>query len=204
MGLYDNIAAGHQGQCFALLSRRFMISEPEAAAAVQGLLPAVLGSFAAWVATPRGLSAFLAAMSKGGHERALSSPSFFTNHAERDRGLQLVTSFQSVQELDAALIARAAESSGLPYRVMLQMLPFVALFAYGAMRRQFEEPAREILATRSLFSVRRSADPFMDLADLIEWDSKGHRHGPLAGILGGLFGRRTAPPGVQPLQVAAE
>ena len=204
MGLYDVIAAGHQGRCFALLSRRFMISEPEAAAAVQGLLPAVLGSFADWVETPRGLSAFLLAMSRGGHERALSSPSVFTNHAERDRGLQLLTSFQSVRELDATLIARAAEASGLPYRVMLQMLPFVALFAYGAMRRQFEQPARDILANRSLFSVRRSADPFMDLADLIEWDVKGHRHGPLAGVLGGIFGRRPAPQSSLPTQVAAE
>ena len=204
MGLYDVIAAGHQGRCFALLSRRFMISEPEAAATVQGLLPAVLDSFAAWVETPRGLSDFLEAMSKGGHERALSSPSVFTNHAERDRGLQLLTSFRAVQELDAVHVARAAEASGLPYRVMLQVLPFVALFAYAAMRRQFEQPARDILANRSLFSVRRSADPFMDLADLIEWDAKGHRHGPLAGVLGGIFGRRLVPQTALPLQVAAE
>ena len=208
MSLFDVIAAGQQGQCFALLSRRFMISEPEAAEAVRGLASAILQPFEAWVQTPRGMAAFLEAMSKAGYERALTSPGIFSNAFERDRGLHLLESFRTVRDIDSHAVACAAEASGLPYRIMLQMLPLVALFVMAALRLKLEQPAREILSRHSLLPLRRSADPFVDLADLIAWEGKGHRHARLASVLGGLFGRHTASatalPAALPLGLAAE
>ena len=55
MSLCNIIAAGHQGQCFALVARRFLITEPQAALAIQHLVPALLPSFEAWLSARGGL-----------------------------------------------------------------------------------------------------------------------------------------------------
>jgi len=192
MSLFDVIAAGHRGQCFALLARRFLVNEPQAALAVRFLLPAVLPSFEAWVSEPAGLTSFLDAMSRGGYDGALTLPATLSNSFERDRGVQLLELFRSVREIDGADIARAAEASGLTYRVLLQMLPFVALFMMAALRINSQTPLREILIKRLGSRLKTSADPFADLAELVAWEAKGPRHGILASVLDGLFNRQGA------------
>ena len=134
MGLHDVIAAGHQGQCFALLARRFMISERQAAIAVQRLLPALAEPFDSWVSTPLGLDAFLMGLSRGGHDRTFENAAIFNNQFERDRGTQLLAQFRQAREIESAEIGRAATASGVSYRVLLQLMPFVALFMVAGLR----------------------------------------------------------------------
>ncbi len=190
MSLHDVIAAGFQGQCFALLARRFMISERQAAIAVQRLLPALTRPFEAWVTSPEGLDAFLQAMSRGGHERTLSNPAIFNNQFERDRGQQMLGQFRQVREIDSTEIARAASASGVSYRVLLQLMPYVALFLMAALRSTLEGPAREVLVRRLGTLHAASPDPFADLAELVRADAKGQRGGMLSGLFNSLLARR--------------
>jgi hypothetical protein len=190
MSLYDVIAAGHRGQCFALIARRFMISEPQAALAVRYLLPAILPSFEAWASSRPGLAAFLDAMSRGDYEKALLSPAVLNNHFERERGLQLLDQFRLARELDDGELAQAVEHSGVTYRVLVQMLPFVTLFMMAGLRISCEKPFRDILAQR--FGARRGlpSNPFAELSELVAFEAKGPRQGTLAQVLAGLFSRR--------------
>jgi hypothetical protein len=188
--MYDVIAGGYQGRCFAMLARRFMISEYQAAEATRGLLPVIAAPFEAWIESPQGLRDFLAALSRGGYETALTNASILNNQFERDRGQQLLETFRSAREIDGENLARACETSGLPYRTLLQMLPFVVLFVMAAMRSRLEAPVREVLANRLGRSGERSADPFADLADVIAWESKGRRQSVLSGLFGGLLPTR--------------
>ena len=192
MSLYDLIAAGHRGQCFGLLARRFMVSEPQAARAVRFLLPAIMPAFDTWVASPGGLISFLGLMSRGGYDNALSAPAVLSNRFERDRGAHLLETFRSVRKIDDADLARAVEASGLSYRVLVQMLPFVTLFMMGALRISAQQPLREILVRRLGAKMKSSADPFADAASLIAWEAKGPRQGLIAGIFGDLINRRPA------------
>jgi len=196
MGLHDVIAAGHQGQCFALLARRFMITEKQAAAAVQRLLPALSEPFEAWVSTPAGLDAFLSGLSRGGHERTFESPAIFSNQFERDRGNQLLAQFRQAREIESAEIGRAAIASGVSYRVLLQLLPFVALFMIAGLRASLEPPAREILARRMGPVHAKSPDPFADLAQLVRDDVRVSKGATLSGLFGSLLARRPAAVGV--------
>jgi len=192
MSLYDVIAAGHRGQCFALMARRFMISEPQAALAVRHLLPVLLPSFEAWISAPGGLASFLEAMERSGYEKALVSPAVLSNHFERDRGLHLLEQFRSVREFDGAAFGQAVAGSGLSYRVLVQMLPYVALFFMGALRTGCEAPLRDVLARRMGSTVKAAANPFAELSQMIAWETKGERHGLLANVLGGLLGNISA------------
>ena len=200
MSLYDLIAAGHRGQTFNLLARRFLITEPQAARAVRFLLPAILPGFEAWVSSPGGLSNFLNNMSRGNYQNTLSVPGTFSNHFERDRRQQLLEIFRSAHEVDGADLARAVEGSGVGYRVLMQMLPFVALLLMGALRVKTEQPFRAILNERLGARMKLSADPFADLGDLVAWEAKGHRPSLLANVFEGLFGRQAARP---PSRIAA-
>jgi hypothetical protein len=192
MGLHDVIAAGHQGQCFSMLARRFMISEKQAAIAVQRLLPALTEPFEAWVSTPTGLDVFLTGLSRGGHERTLENPALFSNQFERDRGSQLLAQFRQAREIESAEIGRAAMASGVSYRVLLQLMPYVALFLMAALRTTLEPPAREILVRRLGPSHGRSPDPFADLAELVRNDARGHKPGGLGGLFSSLLTRRSS------------
>ena len=194
MSLYDVIAAGHRGQCFGLLARRFMIGEQQAALAVRHLLPVLLPSFEAWASAPGGLPAFLDAMNRGGYEKSLSSPAVFTNHFERDRGIQLLLQFRAAREIDGGDITQAVDGSGVTHRVLVQMLPYVALLLMAGLRATTEAPFRDILARRLGANRIRSPNPFGELADLIDWESKGQHGGMLAGVLDALFGRRGSSP----------
>ena len=136
------------------------------------------------------LGSFLEAMSKGGYERSLTAAAVFNNHFERDRGMQLVEMFRTAQEIDGAALTRAVEGSGLSYRVLLQMLPFTALFLMGSLRIACGEPLREILSRRLGARARPPADPFAELADLVAWEGKGGRLNALAGVLNSVFGQR--------------
>jgi len=167
-----------------------MISEPQAALAIQHLIPALLPSFEAWLSARGGLDAFLDAMSKGGYERSLASAAVFNNHFERDRGMQLVEMFRSAQEIEGAALTRAVEGSGLSYRVLLQMLPFAALLLMGSLRIACDQPLREILSRRLGARAKAPADPFAELADLVSWEAKGGRLNALAGVLNTVFGQR--------------
>lgn len=192
MGLHDVIAAGHQGQCFALLARRFMISESQAGVAVQRLLPALTEPFETWVSTPTGLDTFLIGLSRGGHERTFENPTLFSNQFERDRGNQLLAQFRQAREIESAEIGRAAITSGVSYRVLLQLMPFVALFMMAGLRATLEAPAREILSRRLGPAHAKSPDPFADLAQLVRYDAKGSRSPSLGGLFGSLLSRRPA------------
>jgi hypothetical protein len=192
MGLHDVIAAGHQGQCFALLARRFMISERQAAIAVQRLLPALIEPFDTWVSTPAGLDAFLLSLSKGGHERTLENPAIFSNQFERERGNQLLAQFRAAREIESAEIGRAAIASGVSYRVLLQLMPFVALFMVAGLRATLQQPARDILARRLGAMHAKSPDPFADLAQLVRNDTKGTKGSTLGGLFSSLMSRRGA------------
>ena len=167
-----------------------MIRESQAAVAVECLLPALATPFEAWVMSPGELIAFLQTLSRGGYEQALSHATIFNNPFERDRGQQLISQFRAAREIDGADLARAADASGLSYRVLLQMLPFVALLMIAALRNTLEQPARDILARRMGKAHGRTADPFADLAELVSAETKGDRGGLFAGMLMGLLGRR--------------
>ena len=189
MSLYNLIAAGHNGQCFALLARRFMISEPQAARAVQFLIPALLPSFESWLSAPGGVAAYLQLLSRGNYQQALASPTIFSNHFERDRGVHLLETFRAAREIDGADFARAVEGSGVSYRVLSQMAPFVALLMIGALRIKTEAPLRQILGRRLGGRLRPSADIFGDLAEIVVLDAKGPSYGPLSSLLSGLLNR---------------
>ena len=190
MSVYDLIAAGHRGQCFALLGRRFMISEPQAALAVRHLLPAVFPAFEAWVSAPGGLAAFLDAMNRGGYEQALSTQSVLTNPFERNRGAQLLEQFRSAREIDGASMAVAVDASGLSYRVLLHLLPFVVLLMMAGLRLASQTPLREILNRRTGARLKPGAYPFAELADLVAWEAKGQRPGDLVSMLDRMFRQR--------------
>ena len=196
MGLHDVIAAGHQGQCFGLMARRFMVTEQQAALAVQYLLPALYGPFEAWVSSPEGLDGFLSAMSRGGHDRTLETPTIFSNQFERDRGQAVLGQFRQAQEIDSGDIARAATASGVSYRVLLQVLPFVALLMMAAMRTTLDPSARDILRRRLGPRYGQSADPFADLSELVKADAKGTRGSAFGGLFSALItGRPRGPSG---------
>jgi hypothetical protein len=192
MGLHDVIAAGHQGQCFALLARRFMIHEKQAAVAVRHLLPALTLPLETWVTSPSGLDAFLQMMSRGRHDDTLVSPTIFNNQFERNRGQQLLALIRQSMEIDGADLARAAEASGLSFRIVLQLMPFVALFLMAALRQTLEQPSRAILARRLGAAHARSPDPFSDLAELVRSESASPRGSMFGGLFGSLLNRRGA------------
>jgi hypothetical protein len=175
LALFDVIAAGQNGQCFALMSRRFLISEDQAADAMRGLLRALLPGFEEWISDPEGFGEFLEAMSRGGYQVALSQGSIFSQ-----RGQVLLSKFR--RDLVAA-----SRASGVAYPVLVQMLPFAALFLMAAIRAKAEQPMREILVQRLGRPARQTSDPFADLAALVAWEAKGHKAGLLAGVLDGLY-----------------
>lgn len=190
MSLYDVIAAGQNGQCFALLARRYMISEHQVAGVVRRVMDLVLPALDAWVTAPGGLVEFLETMSCGGYRRVLKVPGALNNHVEIDRGLALLRRLRQAREIDAQSLQEIAEATGVTQRILEQMLPVVCLLMMAALHVRSEKQMRDILGGRLGPHLTQSPDPYADLAELVTWEAKGHRAGTLAGMIASLFGRR--------------
>ena len=133
--LYDMLAA-QNGQAFEALARQFGLSQQQAHAAVEAVLPAFSQGLKQNASDPYGLGTFIAALSSGQHANYFDNPANAFSPAGLADGNGVLGHLFGSKDLSRAVAQQASSLTGLGEGVIRQMLPAMAAMIMGGLFKQ--------------------------------------------------------------------
>ncbi len=134
--LFEMLANANQGQGIEALSRQFGLSQAQATAALEALLPAFSHGLKRNASDPYGVAAFMNAMATGQHARYFEDASRAFTPAGKAEGEDILSQLFGSKELSRAVAAQAAQATGIGQEIFKQMLPGLAAMIMGGLFKQ--------------------------------------------------------------------
>lgn len=131
MGASD-IVNGAEGQAFArALARELGITETRASAAMESLLPAVIGGIDRSTRSREGIAGLMGALASGQHQGVLDNPQALADPATQRDGQGILGHLLGDTGAGDRAIQRAMDQTGLGQAVLAKILPMLAVFVMG-------------------------------------------------------------------------
>ncbi|MGB3390388.1 MAG: DUF937 domain-containing protein [Pseudaminobacter sp.] len=134
--LFDMLANAQQGNGMEALARQFGLSQQQAQAAVEALLPAFSQGLKQNTADPYGIGAFMTAMASGQHAKYFEDPANAFSPSGIKEGNGILGHLFGSKELSRAVADQAAQATGIGQEVLKQMLPVIASMIMGGLAKQ--------------------------------------------------------------------
>lgn len=134
--LFDMLAQAQNGQGIEMLARQFNLSQQQAEAAVEALLPAFSQGLKRKTADPYGVGNFMAAMANGQHAKAFDDASQAFSRQGVAQGNDVLGQLFGSKDLSRAVASQAAQATGIGSQVLQQMLPALASMIMGGLFKQ--------------------------------------------------------------------
>lgn len=136
LSLFDMLANAQQGHGMEALARQFGLSQQQAQAAVEALLPAFSQGLKQNTADPYGIGAFMTAMASGNHAKYFEDPAKAFSPSGVSEGNGILGHLFGSKELSRAVASQAAQVTGIGEQVLKQMLPVIASMIMGGLAKQ--------------------------------------------------------------------
>lgn len=136
LNLFDMLANAQNGNGVEALARQFGISQQQAQAAIQALLPAFSQGLKRNTSDPYGVGAFLSALSSGQHARYFDNAADALSPQGVAAGNDILGQLFGSKDLSRAVAAQAAQATGLGQQMLQQMLPAIAAMIMGGLYKQ--------------------------------------------------------------------
>ncbi len=136
LNLFEMLANAQNGNGIDALARQFNLSQQQAQAALQALLPAFSQGLKRNTADPYGVGDFLAAMSSGQHAKYFEDATRAFSPQGVAEGNGILGHLFGSKELSRAVAAQAAQATGIGQQVLQQMLPVIASMVMGGLFKQ--------------------------------------------------------------------
>lgn len=134
--LFDMLAQAQNGQGIDALARQFNLSQQQAQAAVEALLPAFSQGLKRNTADPYGIGAFMQAVASGNHGKYFEDAAKAFTPQGVDEGNGILGHLFGSKEVSRAVAAQAAQATGLGQQLLQQMLPVIASMVMGGLAKQ--------------------------------------------------------------------
>lgn len=134
--LFDMLANAQQGDGMKALARQFGLSQQQAQAAVEALLPAFSQGLKQNTADPYSIGAFMTAMASGRHAKYFEDPENAFSPSGVSEGNGILGHLFGSKELSRAVADQAAQATGIGQEVLKQMLPVIASMIMGGLAKQ--------------------------------------------------------------------
>jgi hypothetical protein len=134
--LFDLLAQAQNGQGIEMLAKQFNLSQQQAEAAVEALLPAFSQGLKRNTTDPYGLTAFMTAMANGQHAKAFDDAGLAFSQQGVAQGNAVLGQLFGSKDLSRAVAAQAAQATGIGQQVLQQMLPAIASMVMGGLFKQ--------------------------------------------------------------------
>ena len=134
--LFDMLAQAQNGQGIDALARQFNLSQQQAQAAVEALLPAFSQGLKRNTADPYGIGAFVQAVASGNHGKYFEDAAKAFAPQGVDEGNGILGHLFGSKEVSRAVAAQAAQATGLGQQLLQQMLPVIASMVMGGLAKQ--------------------------------------------------------------------
>lgn len=197
MRLFRTIASAQGGRVFANMGATFGVNDELMAQVVRYFLPPLIKSISRRTETSQGLLYFLEFLGSRRNDRYLADPGIFGHpQVEAEGHVILATLFPNPAHL-RKIIDNRAKVLPVPPQMLERMLPYVAIFALGAIENKTREPLRAILQRISQGRVDEMAmsNPYRALAGeirrrrLTTRAQHQDRRTGLSAMIGSLFAR---------------
>jgi hypothetical protein len=136
MNLFDMLANAQNGQGMDQLARQFGLSQQQAQAAVEALLPAFSQGLKRNASDPYGVGSFLNAVMSGNHARYFDDAQSAFSPQGMAEGNGILGHLFGSKDLSRAVAAQAAQATGIGQNVLQQMLPVIASMIMGGLFKQ--------------------------------------------------------------------
>lgn len=136
MNLFDMLANAQNGQGMDQLARQFGLSQQQAQAAIEALLPAFSQGLKRNAADPYGVGSFLNAMATGSHAKYFEDAQNAFSPQGMAEGNGILGHLFGSKDLSRAVAAQAAQATGLAQQTLQQMLPAIAAMLMGGLFKQ--------------------------------------------------------------------
>ncbi|BCH34598.1 hypothetical protein MesoLjLc_65280 [Mesorhizobium sp. L-8-10] len=134
--LFDMLANAQNGGGIEALARRFNLSQEQAQAAVEALLPAFSQGLKRNTSDPYGVGAFLSGLSSGQHAHYFDDAADAFSPQGTADGNDILGQIFGSKDLSRAVASQAAQATGIGQQVLQQMLPAVAAMIMGGLFKQ--------------------------------------------------------------------
>ena len=134
--LFDIFAQAQNGAGMQALAQQFGLSQQQAQAAVEALLPAFSQGLRRNTADPYGMGAFMTAMASGQHAKYFEDATKAFSPQGIDEGNGILGHLFGSKDLSRAVAAQAAQATGLSQQMLQQMLPAMASMMMGGLLNQ--------------------------------------------------------------------
>jgi hypothetical protein len=197
MRLFRTIASAQGGRVFTNMAATFGVNDELMAQVVRYFLPPLIKSILRRTESAHGLLYFLEFLGSRRNDRYLADPGIFGHpQVEAEGHAILATLFPNPAHL-RKIIENRSRVLPLPPYILERMLPYIAIFALGAIENKTREPLRTILQRISSGQVdaRAMSNPYRALAGEIRrrrLTARGQdqdRRTGLSGMIGALFAR---------------
>jgi hypothetical protein len=136
LNLFDMLAQAQNGKGVDALAQQFNLSQQQAQAAIQALLPAFSQGLKRNTSDPYGLGAFLSAMGSGQHAKYFEDAGQAFSPQGMAEGNGILGHLFGSKELSRAVASQAAQATGLGQQMLQQMLPAIASMIMGGLYKQ--------------------------------------------------------------------
>ena len=195
INLFEVLQQARDGGLAGNLARQYGLSQDQAMAAMDALLPAFTTGLRRNAATAEGLGALLGAAASGRHESYFDEPARSFSEEGIREGNGILGHLFGSKDVSRAVADRAAAVSGLDPALLKKMLPAVATMVMGSLFKQGAQPGAggvfgQIL--ERMIGGGTSGGDGNPLGDILGQVLGGGRSqgggGPLGDILGGALG----------------
>lgn len=131
MNLYDLMTGAQGGLGFNTLANQFGLSQQQAQAAVQAMMPAFAAGFQKSMQDPMGFGALMSQMTNAAHAQTYANPAQAAAAAATSQGANIVGQIFGTQEVAQQVSQQASQASGVSAQIIQQMLPIVASMLIG-------------------------------------------------------------------------
>jgi hypothetical protein len=132
----ESVMGAGGGSVINQISRTFGLDQEQARAAIQGLLPALMGGVKQNVAAPGGLESFLAALQGGNHQRYVDDPSTLSAAETVQDGNGILGHIFGSKERSREVAAATANQTGIGADILKRMLPVLAGLLMGHLSKR--------------------------------------------------------------------
>ena len=134
--LYDMLANAQNGNGIDALARQFGLTQQQAQAAVEALLPAFSQGLKRNVADPYGVGNFMNALASGQHAKYFEDVSRAYSPQGMQEGNGILGHLFGSKDLSRAVASQAAQATGIGQSILQQMLPVIASMIMGGLFKQ--------------------------------------------------------------------
>lgn len=185
MNILEAIVGAKNGAAVDQLAAQFGLRPEQASSAIGALVPALAAGVKRNTSTESGLSSLLGALSGGRHEAYLDDPDTLTSPATTDDGNAILGHLLGSKDVSRQVAARASQQTGIDTGILKKMLPIVATMVMGGLAKRSGAANGGVRDPKAA-----SAGITSMLEPMLDRDRDGSMVDDVAGMLGGLLGRK--------------